>query len=100
MSKFFFWVNSIFPVRDGERDDGISKLIIHQYILTDEGVTEKIKRQPFTKHCFAPCHHKVLMRGLLDQHVCHCTTGLLVCTRSGDVGVYLDNFTFPLTFSP
>ncbi len=23
--------------------------------------------------------------------------GLLACTRSGDVGVYLDNFTFPLT---
>jgi hypothetical protein len=23
--------------------------------------------------------------------------GLLACTRGGDVGVYLDNFTFPLT---
>ncbi len=37
------------------------------------------------------------MRGLLDQQARHCAVGLLDYTRSGDVGVYLDNFTFPLT---
>ena len=53
------------------------------YSLADEGVTEEIKRQTFVKHCFAPHHHKVLMRGILDQYVRHCTVGLLPCTRSG-----------------
>ncbi len=37
------------------------------------------------------------MRGLLDQSVRDSPVGPLVCTRSGDVGVYLDNCTFPLT---
>ena len=59
--------NSIFPMCVEERDDGISTLRSHQYSLADEGVTEEIKRQTFAKHCFAPCRHKVLMRGLLDQ---------------------------------
>ena len=61
--------NSIFPMCVGERDDGISTLHSHQYRLEE----------------------------LLDQYVRHCVVGLLACTRSGDVGVYLDNFTFPLT---
>ena len=37
------------------------------------------------------------MRGLLDQSVRDCPVGLLTGARNGDVGVYLDNFTFPLT---
>ena len=36
--------NSIFPMRTGERDDAISTLRSHQYILADEGVSEEIKR--------------------------------------------------------
>ncbi len=31
------------------------------------------------------------------SQVCHCAVGPLACTRRGDVGVNLDNFTFPLT---
>jgi hypothetical protein len=54
--------NSIFPMRPGERDDGISTLRSHQYDLADEGVTEEIKRQTFSKHYFTPHRHKVLMR--------------------------------------
>ena len=64
--------------------------------LPDEGVTEEIKRQTFSKHFFAPRRHKVLMRGILDQPVRDSPVGLLACTRSGDVVVYADNFTFPL----
>ncbi len=41
-------------------------------------------------------HHKVLMRDLLDPFVRESPVDLLACTRSGDVVVYLDNFTFPL----
>ncbi len=89
--------NCIFPMCAGGRDDGISTLHSHQYRLADEGVTEEINCQTFSKHCFAPHHNKVLMRGLLDQQVRHCAVGLLACTRNGDVGVYLDNFTFPFT---
>ncbi len=37
-----------------------------------------------------------LKRGLLDQFVRDSPVGLLACTRTGDVVVYLDNFTFPL----
>jgi hypothetical protein len=37
------------------------------------------------------------MRGLLDQSVRDFTVGLLGCTRGGDHGVYLDNFTVLLT---
>ena len=83
-------------MRAGERDDGISTLRSHQYSLADEGVTEEIKRQTFAKHCFAQRRHKVLMSGLLDQSVRDSPVGLLACTRSGDVVVYVDNFTFPL----
>jgi hypothetical protein len=36
-------------------------------------------------------------RGFLDQSVRDCSVGLFSSTRIGDVGVYLDNFTFPLT---
>ncbi len=50
--------NSIFPMSAGGRDDGISTLHSHQYSLVDEGVTEEIKRQTFSKHCFTPLHHK------------------------------------------
>ncbi len=64
--------------------------------LPDEGVTEEIKRQTCSKHCFAPHRHKVLMRGILDQFVSYSPIGLLPWTRNGDVVVYLDNFTFPL----
>ena len=81
--------NCIFPMRAGGCDDGISTLHSHQYSLTDEGVTEEIKRQTFSKHCFVPLHNKVLMRGLLDQQVRHCVVGLLAYTRSGDVGSFL-----------
>ncbi len=84
-------------MRPGERDDGICALHSHQYSLADEWVTEEIKGQTFDKHCFAPRRHTVLMRGLLDQFVRDSPVGLLPCTRSGDVVVYLDNFTFPLT---
>jgi hypothetical protein len=42
--------NSIFPMRDGGRDDGIYILRSHQYSLSDESVTEEIKRQTFSKH--------------------------------------------------
>jgi hypothetical protein len=59
--------NCIFPMRAGGRDDGISTLRSHQYSLADEGVTEEIKRQTFSNHCFTPHRNKVLMRGLLDQ---------------------------------
>jgi hypothetical protein len=45
--------NSIFRMRAGGRDDGISTLRSHQYSLVDEGVTEEIKRQTFSKRCFA-----------------------------------------------
>ncbi len=31
------------------------------------------------------------------QSVYDCPVGLFVCARRGDVGVYVDNFTFPLT---
>ncbi len=54
--------NSIFRMRAGGRDDGISTLRSHQYSLPDEGVTEEIKRQTFSQHCFAPRRNKVLMR--------------------------------------
>jgi hypothetical protein len=91
------WQNCIFPMCAGERYDGISTLHSHQYSLADEGVTEEMKRQTFVMHFFTPRRHKVLMRGILDQQVRHCAVGLLACTRSGDVGVYLHNFTFPLT---
>jgi hypothetical protein len=53
----------------GGRDDGINILCSHQYNHADEGVTEEIKRQTFSKHCFVPHRNKVLMRGLLDQSV-------------------------------
>ena len=72
--------NCIFPMRAGGRDDGISTLRSRQYSLADEGVTEKIKRQTFSKHCFAPRRNKVLMRGLLDQSVRDSPVGLLACT--------------------
>ena len=88
--------NSIFPMRPGDRDDGISTLRSHQYDLADEGVTEEIKRQTFSKHYFTPLRRKVLMRGILDQFVRDSPVGLFVCTRRGDVVVYLDNFTFLL----
>jgi hypothetical protein len=42
--------HSIFPLCSGESDDGIITLHSHQYNLTDEGVTEEIKRQTFTKY--------------------------------------------------
>ncbi len=38
------------------------------------------------------------LRGFLDQFVRDSPVGPLVWTRSGDVVVYLDNFTFPLVF--
>jgi hypothetical protein len=41
--------NSIFPLSSGERDDGIRTLHSQQYSLTDEVVTEEIKRQTFVK---------------------------------------------------
>ena len=88
--------NCIFPMRAGGRDDGISTLRSHQYSLTDEWVTEEVKGQTFPKHCFAPRRNKVLMRGLLDQSVRDSPVGLLACTWSGDVVVYVDNFTVPL----
>ena len=69
----------------------------HQYSLADEGVTEEIKRQTFSKHCFATRHNKVLMTGLLDQSVRDSPVGLLACTWSGDVVVYVENFTVPLS---
>ena len=78
-------------MRAGGRDDGISTLRSHQYSLADEGVTEEIKRQTFSKLCF-----EVLKRGLLDQSVRDSPVGLLACTWSGDVVVYFDNFTVPL----
>jgi hypothetical protein len=83
-------------MRAGGRDDGISTLRSHQYSLADEGVTEEIKRQTFSKRCFAPRRNNVLMRGLLDQYVRDSPVGLLACTWSGDVVVYFDNFTVPL----
>ena len=83
-------------MRAGGRDDGISTLRSHQYSLADEGVTEEIKRQTFSQHCFAPRRNKVLMRGLLDQYVRDSPVGLLACTCSGDVVVYFDKFTVPL----
>jgi hypothetical protein len=51
--------NCIFPMRAGGRDDGISTLHSHQYSLVDEGVTEEIKRQTFSKDCFVPHRNKV-----------------------------------------
>ncbi len=84
-------------MRAGGRDDGISTLHSHQYSLTDEGVTEEIKRQTFSKHCFAPHHNKVLMTGLLDQSVRDSPVGPVGCTWSGDVVVYVENFTVPLS---
>jgi hypothetical protein len=51
---------------------------------------------PDVPSCFAPHRHKVLMKGILDQFVRDSPVGLFVCTRRGDVVVYLDNFTFPL----
>ncbi len=69
----------------------------HQYVLVDEGVTEEIKRQTFSKHYFSPHRHKVLMRALFDQFVRDSTVGLIACTRRGDVVVYLDNFPVCLT---
>ena len=53
--------NSIFPLRTGERDDGISTRRSHQYNLANVGVTEEIKRQTFSKYYFASLRHKVLM---------------------------------------
>ncbi len=69
--------NSIFRMRVGGRDDGISILRSHQYSLADEGVTEEIKHHTFSKHCFAPRRNKVLMRGILDQSVRDSPVGLL-----------------------
>ena len=89
--------NSIFPMCVGGCNDGISTLCSHQDSLADEGVTEEIKPQTVSKHCFVPHRHKVLMRGLLGQSVHDSPVGLFACTRSGDVVVYVDNFTFPLT---
>ncbi len=64
-------------MRAGGRDDGINTLRSHQYNHVDEGVTEEIKRQTFSQHCFAPHRNKVLMRGLLDQSVRDSPVGLL-----------------------
>ena len=64
-------------MRAGGRDDGMSTLRSHQYSLADEGVTEEIKRQTFSQHCFAPSRNKVLMRGLLHQSVRDSPVGLL-----------------------
>ena len=65
--------------------------------VVDDSVTEEIKRKTFSKHCFVPHRHKVLMRGILDQFVRDSPVGLLPHTPRGDVVVYLDDFTFPDT---